>query len=210
MSIDMKVMVVGDSGVGKTCLIISYTSNTFPTDYVPTVFDNYNTSVIIEDKTIALGLWDTAGSDEYDSLRPLSYPGTDVFLVCFSLIEPETLTRVRTKWIPEIRAHIEGANPAILLLGTKLDQRGNAQVIETLRSQGLHPVTTREGEQMCQELGADGYFECSALTQAGLPEVFNAAVRHVLPETKIENPKVEEKHPHGKKGEKGGKDCVIM
>jgi len=209
MSIDMKVMVVGDTGVGKTCLIISYTSNTFPTDYVPTVFDNYNTSVIIEDKTIALGLWDTAGSDDYDTLRPLSYPGTDVFLVCFSLIEPKTLTRVRTKWIPEIRSHMEGAKPAILLLGTKLDQRSSSQVIETLSSQGLHPVTTREGEQMCHELEADGYFECSALTQAGLPEVFNAAVRHVLPESKPVVQSAGGDHQKGKKGEKRG-DCVLM
>ena len=206
----MKVMVVGDTGVGKTCLIISYTSNTFPTDYVPTVFDNYNTSVIIEDKTIALGLWDTAGSDEYDALRPLSYPGTDVFLVCFSLIEPETLTRVRTKWIPEIRSHMEGAKPAILLLGTKADQRNSTQIIETLRSQGLHPVTTHEGEQMCTEMEADGYFECSALTQQGLPEVFNAAVRHVLPDSKPVAPiAAGGDHQNGKKGGKK-ENCVLM
>ena len=206
MSLDVKVMVVGDSGVGKTSLLISYTTNSFPGDYVPTVFDNYNTNVAIDDKTIALGLWDTAGSSEYDQLRPLSYPGTDIFLVCFSLVDPDSLTHVRTKWIPEIRAHMEGAKPAILILGTKLDQRTSPAVIEAMTKQGLHPVTRREGEQLCNEVGADHYFECSALTQEGLPAVFEAAVKHVLPDSKPAAVKEEKSH----KKNKEGKDCLLM
>ena len=176
---------------------------------MPTVFDNYSTNVMIDNVTIGLGLWDTAGSEEYDSLRPLSYPGTDIFLVCFSLIDPDSLTHVRTKWIPEIRAHMEGAKPAILLLGTKLDQRTKPQVVESLKAQGLHPVTRRDGEQMRAEIGADHYFECSALTQEGLPEVFEAAVKHVLPNSKPQTAKEVKSHKKGKEG-KEGKDCLIM
>jgi len=206
MSLDVKVMVVGDSGVGKTCLLISYTTNSFPGDYVPTVFDNYNTNVVIDDTTISLGLWDTAGSDEYDSLRPLSYPGTDIFLVCFSLVDPETLDHVKSKWIVEIRNHMEGAKPAILLLGTKLDQRTNSSVIENLRKVGKKPVTKAEGEKARAAINADHYFECSALTQEGLPEVFEAAVKHMLPNSKPQSQKEEKPH----KKNKDGKDCRLM
>ena len=99
----IKCVVVGDGAVGKTCALISYSNDSFPEEYVPTVFDNYTVNVSVGGKMISLGLWDTAGQEDYDRLRPLSYPSTDVFLIMFSLTSKTSLDNVKTKWAKEVR-----------------------------------------------------------------------------------------------------------
>ncbi|XP_049847781.1 rho-related protein racB-like [Schistocerca gregaria] len=174
----VKLVVVGDGAVGKTCLLIAYTSNSFPKEYVPTVFDNYNANVRVADKTVSLSLWDTAGQEDYDRLRPLSYPQTDVFLICFSVISPTSFSNVRTKWWPEVTHHCPGAK--IILVGTKLDLREDNDKLESLKEKGLSPVTTEQGRDMANEIKAVNFMECSALTQKCLKEVFDEAIRAVV------------------------------
>ena len=92
-----KLVIVGDGACGKTCLLTMYTSNTFPLDYIPTVFENYVTTLKVASKRIELSLWDTAGQEDYDRLRPLSYPDTDVILICFSLVDKVSFANITEK-----------------------------------------------------------------------------------------------------------------
>ncbi|KAJ1680382.1 GTPase Cdc42 [Spiromyces aspiralis] len=170
----IKCVVVGDGAVGKTCLLISYTTNKFPSEYVPTVFDNYAVTVMIGDEPYTLGLFDTAGQEDYDRLRPLSYPQTDVFLVCFSVISTASFENVKEKWIPEVRHHCPGV--PCLLVGTQIDLRDDPNTIEKLRKQNQVPISPDRGEKLAMDMGAVKYVECSALTQKGLKNVFDEAI----------------------------------
>jgi len=175
---NIKCVVVGDGAVGKTCLLISYTTNAFPGEYIPTVFDNYSANVMVDGRPVNLGLWDTAGQEDYDRLRPLSYPQTDVFLICFSIISPQSFENVKSKWAPEIAHH--APDVPIILVGTKADLRGDSNMQATLAAKGLHMVTPEESAARMKEIGAIAYLECSALTQEGLKTVFDEAIRAAL------------------------------
>ena len=174
----IKCFVLGDGAVGKTCMLISYTTNQFPAEYVPTVFDNYSANVMVDAKPINLGLWDSAGREDYDRLRPLSYPGTDIFLLCFSVVTPSAYDNIRTKWYPEITYH--APNVPYLVVGTKTDLRDDKETVSRLAEHKLQPMTRAQGEKLAKDIGAVKYVECSALTQDGLKLVFDQAMRAVI------------------------------
>ena len=168
---NIKCVVCGDGAVGKTALLISYTTNKFPHEYIPTVFDNYTANVMVDGKPVNLQLWDTAGQEDYDRLRPLSYPLTDIFILCFSITTPASFDNVKSKWFTEISRHAPGT--PFILVGTKLDTRTDEAVIEQLNTKKQGPISKTRGDNLCTELKGFKYVECSSLTQEGLKQVFD-------------------------------------
>ena len=108
-------------------------------------------------------------------MRPLSYPQTDVFLVCYSIISHASYENVKFKWLPELQRHAAGV--PILLVGTKNDLRDDPK----MSSMSMKVMTSEEGQELADSNKAfTGFCECSALTQDGLKSVFDQAIRIAL------------------------------
>lgn len=190
-----KVVIVGDGAVGKTCLFVTYAKGKFPEEYVPTVFDNFTHETKFKGEPFLLHMWDTAGQEDYDRLRPLSYPGTDVVILCFSLVNESTFESIREKWNPEINHYIEGI-PKILV-GTKLDMREQKITDSSLTK--YEEITTEEGHELADEIGATAYIETSPLTGKNLMEVFERVIQAALDnKEEEEEPAVEVKRTSSK------------
>ncbi|KPP61865.1 rho-related gtp-binding protein rhoc-like [Scleropages formosus] len=127
---------------------------------------------------VELALWDTAGQEDYDRLRPLSYPDTDVILMCFSIDSPDSLENIPEKWTPEVKHFCP--NVPIILVGNKKDLRNDEHTRRELAKMKQEPVKTEEGRDMANRISAFGYLECSAKTKDGVREVFEMATRAAL------------------------------
>jgi len=174
----VKLVVVGDGAVGKTSLLIRFATGEFPNEYVPTVFENYTAQMKRETDVILLHLWDTAGQEDYDRLRPLSYPGADVVLLCFSTISQASYDAIREKWAPEVLHFIP--NIPHILVGTKIDLREEKH--PDPNSGKFEPISPEQGQKMANEINAIKYMEVSSKTGKGVQEVYGDAVGMVLKE----------------------------
>eukprot|EP01107_Rhizomastix_libera_P010557 TRINITY_DN2731_c0_g1_i2.p2 TRINITY_DN2731_c0_g1~~TRINITY_DN2731_c0_g1_i2.p2 ORF type:complete len:197 (-),score=25.80 TRINITY_DN2731_c0_g1_i2:679-1269(-) len=171
----VKAVILGDGAVGKTTLLIVYTTDAYPEEYIPTVFDNYSTILMHDGHNVNLGLWDTAGGEDYDRLRPLSYPQTDVFLLCFSVASPPSFENISSKWSPEIAFHCPEV--PFIIVGMKTDLRNDAAAVAQLNERYHRGAITKdEGERLAEELNAYAYIECSSRQPDNVKEVFEEAL----------------------------------
>uniref|UniRef100_A0A8D2ZUN3 Uncharacterized protein n=1 Tax=Scophthalmus maximus TaxID=52904 RepID=A0A8D2ZUN3_SCOMX len=150
-AIRKKLVIVGDGACGKTCLLIVFSKDQFPEVYVPTVFENYVADIEVDGKQVELALWDTAGQEDYDRLRPLSYPDTDVILMCFSIDSPDSLENIPEKWTPEVKHFCP--NVPIILVGNKKDLRNDEHTRRELAKMKQEPVKSDEARSGSPPVG---------------------------------------------------------
>ena len=174
----LKFVTVGDGAVGKTALLTRYAKGTYFCEYIPSVFESWVEQKVVDGTDVEIVPFDTVGCEDYDRLRPRAYPQTDVFLLCFALDAPSSFTNIKERWYPELNHHCPGV--PIILVGTKEDLRDDSQVISSLATRDLSPITYPQGLKCARDIGAVRYMECSALTEKGVQEVFIEGVRAAL------------------------------
>lgn len=175
-----KFVVVGDGACGKTSLIIAQAGGEFNEQYTPTAFDDYAIEAFINGKTKVLTVCDTAGEDDYNTLRPLSYPDADVFIVCYSVERVQSLKSVQEKWIPEIRRFCPDV--PILVVGNKKDIRNDRERQGRIKDDGNSEnsrqlVNFDDAVACAKEFSSHKVIECSAKTKEGVRNVFDTAIR---------------------------------
>ncbi|EEQ36761.1 putative GTP-binding protein [Clavispora lusitaniae] len=211
-SIQRKIVILGDGACGKTSLLNVFTRGYFPQVYEPTVFENYVHDIFIDGQSVQLSLWDTAGQEEFDRLRALSYSDTHCIMLCFSIDSPDSLENVQSKWVGEIADHCEGVK--LVLVALKCDLRNQEEEAQVREDESFNPysqnsgpyaqqkrlISYDEGLAVAKKVGALRYLECSAKKNRGVNEAFSEAARCAL----NARPKGANDNEPEKKG------CVVM
>ncbi|XP_017055291.1 uncharacterized protein LOC108097496 [Drosophila ficusphila] len=167
----IKCVLVGDGAVGKTNLILSYLENRFNPEHIPTASDIYNADVNVNESPVHLTLCDTAGQDTLDPLRELCYPDSDVFLLCFSVVKPESFRAIKAKWAPKFAK----TKAALILVGTQADLRTSPNVLNKLQTNGEKAISYADAWDLATTIGAK-YIETSSATQDKVKDVFDTAI----------------------------------
>ncbi|TPX31099.1 hypothetical protein SmJEL517_g05481 [Synchytrium microbalum] len=154
---ERKLVIVGDGSCGKTALLMVQSGEDFPDKYFPTIFENFVTTVCIGgNKHVQLSLWDTAGQEDYDRLRPLSYTDTDVVIL----------------WVPELRHFLP--NVPIILVGNKKDLRDDKAYASR---PDTRLIPANQGFELAPKIQAVKYIETSAKTNEQVNELFTMAAK---------------------------------
>ncbi|CAL9731681.1 GTP-binding protein Rho4p [Monosporozyma unispora] len=164
----LKIVVVGDNGVGKTSLLMSYIQKRFPKqDEIPTVFVNSTSKIEAPTgESIELALWDTASQEEYNRLRPLSYTNADVLMICYAINDSESLQHAEERWFPEVK-HFCYDTP-IILVGLKSDLYNDEDNAVCLDAEKV--------DKKAESLGAILHMQCSAKTRSNVEDLFQSAI----------------------------------
>ena len=162
-----KVLVIGDTSVGKTSFIMRYADNIFQESYIATIGMDYKLKNInLENgKLVKLQIWDTAGQEKFHSITKSFYKGANGIILIYSVIDNNSLNNVK-KWMESIKAQVPD-DVAVILVGNKRDD------------EEMRQVTAEQGEDMAENYKLP-FFECSAKTGDNLDAAFDKLVKMML------------------------------
>jgi len=160
--VDIKVVLLGRSGVGKSCLVERFIYGSFQGNSQATVGSAYfSKKESVGDKSVQLGIWDTAGSERFESMTKIYYRGAGAAIICYDLTDADSFGRANF-WLNELKANVQ--NCAAFLVGCKLD------MIES--GERKRAITYDDVKRFAESAGVRGVFETSAKSGAGVEPVF--------------------------------------
>ena len=168
-----KLVILGE---GASDLLVVFSKKQLRRGSIPT--GNYVADIEVNNEKVELDLWDTVGDENFENLRRLTYPDTDVILLCFSISSPDSLEAIANRWVDEVKRFCP--NVPIILVGTKKYHRNDANTIIKLAIEKQGPVKIEEGQAMALNINAFAYLECCAKTKEGMTEVLETATRAAL------------------------------
>lgn len=170
-----KIVIVGDSGCGKTALAVKVSQNFFNDFYQPTDFENYQAEIPTNKGRCQVTIMDTSGCHEHTHLRELAYKDCDAVIVCFDLTEESTLASVEQKWIPELRDYCP--HLPIYIVGCKRDIMCDQTC--TCANNNCCMQSEEDLLSIVSKTGAMAYLECSAsepISEDGVEDLFKYVV----------------------------------
>jgi Rho family protein len=182
----------------------------------PTVFENYVHDIFIDNTHVELSLWDTAGQEEFDRLRSLSYDDTHAIMLCFSVDSPDSLENVESKWVGEIAENCPGVKLVLVALKCDLreqekddredgrepkkptiDYKQGLAVAEKVKALRYLGMSWHTGDALLGAMALTHTAECSAMKNRGVNEAFTEAARVALTVKNV-------------KGDKDSSSCSVM
>ena len=164
-SITFKILTIGESGVGKTCILRRFVENKFLKNHLATIGIDFKTKTLnINNQEIKLKIWDTAGQERFRNITTQYYKGADGIVLVYDVTDEASYEKIKD-WMDQILSNTQKDEIGLVLLGNKCD-------VEPRN------VTEEQGNKM-EELKIS-YFETSALTGQGIKEAFEQLTRDIM------------------------------
>ncbi len=165
-SMTFKILTIGESGVGKTCVLRRFVENKFLKNHLATIGIDFKTKTLnINNQEIKLKIWDTAGQERFRNITTQYYKGADGIVLVYDVTDEASFEKIRD-WMDQISSNTQRDEIGLVLLGNKCDMDPRV-------------VTEDMGNKMAEDLKIS-YFETSALTGQGIKEAFEKLTRDIM------------------------------
>ena len=161
-----KILTIGESGVGKTCVLRRFVENKFLKNHLATIGIDFKTKTLnINNQEIKLKIWDTAGQERFRNITTQYYKGADGIVLVYDVTDESSYDKIRD-WMEQILSNTQQEEIGLVLLGNKCDMEPRV-------------VTEDMGKKMAEELKIS-YYETSALTGQGIKEAFEELTMDIM------------------------------